>query len=79
MQPLSDVEVAIQAGEVKWLLTITTLRPHARAFRNRCLRCREMARLHGVDQSRVRAVTSTRAGCGGCRRLHTCRGGAASG
>eukprot|EP00964_Phaeocystis_antarctica_P050080 scaffold29012_cov68-Phaeocystis_antarctica.AAC.2 len=50
------------------------MRSHARAVRHRCLRCPQIARLHGIEQP---LVCAARAGCGGCRRLitrclHTC-------
>ena len=69
VQPLGNVEVG--AGEVNWLLTIITLRPHARAVRHRCPRRLQVARRHGAEQPNVRVVTSARAGCGGGRRLST--------
>ena len=53
VQPLSDGEVAPVAGEVQRLLSITTLHPHARAVRHRCLRCRQIARPHGFEQPGV--------------------------
>ena len=61
VQPLSDIEVTPVAGEMEWLLTINTLRPHARAVCHRCLRCRQVARLHGFEQPHVRAVACARA------------------
>eukprot|EP00964_Phaeocystis_antarctica_P009578 scaffold5212_cov61-Phaeocystis_antarctica.AAC.1 len=86
VQPLGDAEVTLPAGEVKWLPTISTLRPHARAVRHRCLRCRQIAILRGVEQPLVRAVHAVacaRARCGGgrrlsSRRLYTCKAGAVS-
>ena len=53
VQPLGDAKVTLEAGKAKWLLTTTILRPHARAFRHPCLCCRQIARLHGVEQLRV--------------------------
>ena len=58
VQPLSDVQVALGAGEVKWLPTIIPLHPHARAVHHRCLRCRQIARFHGCNQPSDGHVTS---------------------
>eukprot|EP00964_Phaeocystis_antarctica_P007029 scaffold3807_cov62-Phaeocystis_antarctica.AAC.5 len=52
MQPLGDVEVTLEAGEVQWLPTIIILRPHARAVHHRRLHCRQIARPHCFEQPR---------------------------
>eukprot|EP00964_Phaeocystis_antarctica_P082029 scaffold51384_cov70-Phaeocystis_antarctica.AAC.2 len=80
VQPLSDVGVTIVAGELKCLHTTTILRPHARAVRHRCLRCRQIARPHGSTQPQARTFAGARARCGCDRRLSsrylcTCAGG----
>eukprot|EP00964_Phaeocystis_antarctica_P045344 scaffold26091_cov62-Phaeocystis_antarctica.AAC.2 len=84
VQPLGDAEVPLLAGDMKCLHTTTILRPHARAARHRCLRCRQITCPHGsyqpcVEQLPVCRFVRARAGCGGrhvsTRRLCTCKAG----